>query len=565
MARPANRRLKETSNNDKHKEYLCIGKYLRLSIDSDYTGSDSIENQRRLINDYLTCFLNIEYEEEYIDNGLSGTKFERPAFKKLMQDVKDGLINCVVVKDLSRFGREYLEVGNYIEKVFPFMNVRFISINDNYDSFNPHCNKELLCLSLKNLTHEIYAKDISKKVSSTYKTKQSNREFYRTSKVPYGYLYDTIKKSYIVDDKTAPIVKDIFLKYSQGTSKSSICKYLMRKNISTPREYNSTKNIYNSDNSTKKIWYAKTIDVILRNEIYIGTVNRHKTETKLFKDMKRTKISKEEWLSIENIVEPIVNTELFSKVQEILNKTAEKHLNSHKACTCILKNDYLEYNALKGKIFCGDCGNPMERLTKYHQVNKTIKSYKVFRCSANKLLPELCDIKCIEEKTLYNILQDTICSHIKLVKHWKQIIESNIKYSFNFKLDKIEKEKFKIQKSKVEAQHKYLEVYDKYSDKEISQSDFLFNRNKYLEKCKIYDEKMFNINCEEKKLRQYQKMFKEMFLLWTSYNENKSLTDEIINTFIERIEVFKDNRLNIKFKYNDYFLLLQNYMQEGLL
>lgn len=567
MARPANRYLKETSNleDNKHEQYLCIGKYLRLSVDSDYTGSDSIENQRILINDYLTRFLNIAYEEEYVDNGLSGTKFERPGFKKLIQDVKSGLINCIIVKDLSRFGREYLEVGNYIEKVFPFMNVRFISINDNYDSFNPYCNKELLCLSLKNLTHEIYAKDISKKVSSTYKTKQSNGEFYRTSKVPYGYLYDTNKKSYVIDVETAPIVKDIFLKYSQGTSKSSICKYLMRKNVATPREYNSTKNIYNIDNSTKKIWYAKTIDVILRNEIYIGTVNRHKTETKFFKDMKRTKISKEEWINIENIVEPIVNRELFFKVQEILTKTAEKHLNSYKAYTPISRNDYSEYNAFKGKIFCGDCGSPMERLTKYHQINKTIKSSKVFKCSANKHLPELCNTKCIEEKTLYQLIQNTICLHIKLVNDWKQIIESDIKYSFSFKLDKIEKEKSKIQKSKEKLQYDYLEIYNKYSDKEISQSDFLFNRNKYLEECKIYDEKIVNINCKEKRLLQYQKAFKEIFSLWLSYNENKNLTNEIVNTFVERIEVFKDNRLDIKFKYNDYFLLLKNYMQEGLL
>ena len=179
MARTADRYLKYQAAGGKGKKIWRAGNYLRLSVDSDYTGSDSLDNQRRLAKEYVKAAPDIVIEREYIDDGRTGTNFERPAFVRMMADLRHAEIDCIIVKDLSRFGRECVEAGNYIEKVFPFLRVRFISIVDRFDSDDPECDRELLLISLKNLMHEMYAKDISKKVGSTFLMKQEKGIFYR--------------------------------------------------------------------------------------------------------------------------------------------------------------------------------------------------------------------------------------------------------------------------------------------------------------------------------------------------------------------------------------------------
>ena len=191
------------------------GNYLRLSTDSDYTGSDSLENQRKLAKEFANNISDVVIIKEYVDDGKTGTNFERPAFARMIEDLKQGIINCVIVKDLSRFGREYIEAGNYIEKVFPFLGVRFISIVDRYDSKDSGSDRELLLLSLKNLMHEMYAKDISKKIGSTFQMKWEKKKFYRATKVPYGYQMDDKNENYCIDEAAASIVREIFLQYMQ--------------------------------------------------------------------------------------------------------------------------------------------------------------------------------------------------------------------------------------------------------------------------------------------------------------------------------------------------------------
>lgn len=163
MARTAKRYLKKSCRKINIRWTYKVGSYLRISVYSDYTGSNSIKNQRKLVREYVDRFSDLVLVEEYVDDGNTGTNFDRPAFSRLIADLKQGVINCVIVKDLSRLGRDYIEAGNYIEKVFPFLGVRFISIVDGYDSLNPEHNRDIMLLPLKNLMHDMYAKDISKK------------------------------------------------------------------------------------------------------------------------------------------------------------------------------------------------------------------------------------------------------------------------------------------------------------------------------------------------------------------------------------------------------------------
>lgn len=243
---------------------MRVGTYLRLSFNSSYQDSDSIENQRRLLEEYLKKYDRVEFVLEYVDDGKSGTSFDRPAFLKMMEDIRQGLINCVMVKDLSRFGREYLETGAYLEKIFPAANVRFISVNDEYDSFDVDSGIELMTICLKNLMHELYAKDISKKVTSTYQMKQYYHQFYRSAILPYGYRMEPGENVYQIDEPAANIIKEIFRCYLNGMSRCAISSFLYEKRIATPKQYANSGKLW-QEKEERKRWSVSTIDRMLKN------------------------------------------------------------------------------------------------------------------------------------------------------------------------------------------------------------------------------------------------------------------------------------------------------------
>lgn len=288
MARTANRYLNEISKEKEIKTVYRAGSYLRLSVDSDYTGSDSLENQRKLAREYADKCPDIMIVKEYVDNGKTGTNFSRPAFFCMMEDLKQGTINCVIVKDLSRFGREYIEAGNYIEKVFPFLGVRFISVVDRYDSMDADCDRELLLLALKNLMHEMYAKDISKKIRAAFQVRWEKKIFRRASNIPYGYQMDEENKNYCVDEKAAAIVREIYAQYSEGESKYSISHWLYEHRVVNPQQYQETGNIFALEGNELKSWSTKTIQRILKSPVYVGKILMHQTEQNLSEDKRNS-------------------------------------------------------------------------------------------------------------------------------------------------------------------------------------------------------------------------------------------------------------------------------------
>ena len=314
MARTADRYLKKTVKTEAAPKIYDVGNYLRLSVDSDYTGSDSLQNQRKLAQEYVRECPDLNIVREYVDDGKTGTDFSRPAFTRMIADLKAGIINCVLVKDLSRFGREYIEAGNYIEKVFPFLGVRFISIVDRYDSADANCSRELLLISLKNLMHEMYAKDISKKVGSTFRMKQEKGMFYRSATIPYGYKMNESGTNYIICEQTAPIVREIFKQCSKGISNYSISRWLYDNHVYTPQQFAWTGNVYRKPEEELKIWHCSTIKRILENPVYIGRVIRHKSEQSFFVGKKASPVPEQEQIIIENNHEPIIEKSLFEIV-----------------------------------------------------------------------------------------------------------------------------------------------------------------------------------------------------------------------------------------------------------
>lgn len=304
----------------------CIAVYIRLSSeDNDVDGSikaesNSVSAQRMLINEFIKKqdeFANCPVVE-YVDDGYSGTNFNRPGFQRMMEDAKAGRIKSIVIKDFSRFGRDYLEVGNYLEKILPVLGIRIISINDGFDSINSSGFTGGMSVALKNMLNAMYSKDLSRKVRSAMKTHAKNGE-YMPAFPKYGYIKDPEDKHHLViDPEAAEIVKLIFTMAADGKTKGQIAKYLNETHVLTCREYMCRKGIkmHRENEKEKKLWSVTTISDMLKNEVYLGKIIWNKKRVARTGSNKLVSNDKEEWIVVENAHEPIISDELFRKANE---------------------------------------------------------------------------------------------------------------------------------------------------------------------------------------------------------------------------------------------------------
>ena len=292
-----------------NQKSILAADYLRLSReDGDKLESDSIRNQRSLINDFVKQHKEIQLVEEYIDDGYSGTNFDRPAFQRMLEDVKRKKINCIIVKDLSRLGRNYIETGRYLEKIFPFMGVRFIAITDHYDSATGSDDADQIIVPFKNLINDAYCRDISIKIRSQLDVKRKNGQFIGNF-AAYGYLKDPEDKNHlIVDEYAADIVRLIFNLKIDGYSSQRIAAQLNKMGVLPPLEYKRSRGMnYNSGfrSGSDPKWAVTSINRILQNELYIGTMVQGKNRKINYKVKKSSPIARENWIRVEELYEYI--------------------------------------------------------------------------------------------------------------------------------------------------------------------------------------------------------------------------------------------------------------------
>ena len=578
MARTADRYLKKAVPAKRILKKYDVGNYLRLSVDSDYTGSDSLENQRRLAHEFVSRHTDLNIVREYVDDGKTGTDFSRPAFSRMMADLKAGLINCVIVKDLSRFGREYIEAGNYIEKVFPFLGVRFISIVDRYDSADENCGRELLLISLKNLMHEMYAKDISKKVGSTFRMKQEKGIFYRSATIPYGYQMNESGTNYVICKQTAPIVQEIFRQCSEGISNYTISRWLYQNHIQTPGQYIQSGSVYRKEADELKLWHYSTIKRMLENPVYIGNVIRHKSEQSFFAGKKARLVPEQEQIVIENNHKPIIDRQMFEDVQRILGHSKDKKKKSAcewqfadapGKCSSVnhlskkrrfLQDERVGAHLFQGKLFCASCKANMVRVNKYRIINGEKEQYKTFQCSTHRNYNDLCDTRNIAENVLCDILYATIQKHLSFIKGIKKQVQKNVQYSFEEKLKQTESKKQKVINLKNCLEQEYMRTYSDYAEGCVSQAVFLQYKNVYHEKIELYKEQEKKCVKEEKGIKKCQTALQKLVSDWLCFQNAKKLTETMVEICIERIEIFADNRVEVKLKYQDCFNDCEKYI-----
>ena len=342
--------------------------YVRLSVEFNGKRGDSLETQRQIMEAYIALCPDIEITEIYTDNGITGRTFEREAFQRMLADVESGKIDCIVVKDLSRLGRNTIDTGYYIEKYFPLHGVRFIAVNDQFDSEDSENSGNHLIVPLKNMINEAYATDISKKVRAQQNQAMRDGEFVG-ARPPYGYRKDPANcHRLLVNEDTAPIVRQIFQWTVEGAALNEIVKRLNEGGIITPGYYHASCGLFSYDNKLAGSgkWQTWTVGRILADEVYTGDMVQGK-HTNV--GHKQVPTKPEDWIVVRNTHEALVSREIFEKVQAIREQAAQRGKSSAK------KVPYTE-NILRGRVFCGCCGKNLHR--QRHQCG-----YYVYHCISN--------------------------------------------------------------------------------------------------------------------------------------------------------------------------------------
>ncbi len=385
-------------------------KYIRLSYTDDKTvESNSVSNQRKLIDDFIAKHDDIEVVAEKVDDGYSGVLYDRPAFTEMMELIKQGKANCVIVKDLSRLGREYIETGRYLRRVFPAYGVRFIAINDNFDTLNEKADE--LSVSIKNIMNEEYSHDISVKTRSALDIKRRNGDFVGAFTV-YGYLKTgESHKSLVIDPFAANVVRDIFRKRMEGYSANSIATELNDRGILSPLAYKRSQGLpyakggYADREDCK--WSATTVIRILQDEIYTGTMVQGKQKTPHFKLKELETKSPEEWVRVEGTHEAIIDKADFDLVQKLrrLDTRTAPHLE--------------KVHLFSGVLVCGCCGSRMTRKTNHYKG----KEYHYYYCPSGKK-GGCQSSSMIKESDLIECVQTSLKNHIDSIVTLNSFITS---------------------------------------------------------------------------------------------------------------------------------------------
>ncbi len=534
----------ESSNTNKVKIWSVAG-YIRLSQEDTDNGeekseSNSITSQKTLLNEFIKEHDDLVVYDTYIDDGFTGTDFNRPGFQRLLEDMRKGNINCVLVKDLSRLGRNYIEVGNYIEQIFPLFNIRFISINDQVDSFKNPTSTNTILVPFKNLINDEYARDTSIKIKSALNGKKKKGEF--VGAFPsYGYIKNPENNhKLIIDKEAAEIVKKIFeWKVNEGLGNLSICHRLNDMGILNPTGYKK-KRLNQNYNNTGIIgedysWCPSTIRNILKNDIYIGNITQGKRRVKSYKVHKVEQVPEDEWITVENMHEPIIERKLFDKAQRL-----------RKVDTRVQDSGSL--NMWAGILKCADCKRAMHK--KYCK-NKSGTIYEYYICGTyRKKSNKLCTKHTLKLKELEKAVFEVIKLHIELLVDTKKILEqvnkSNTNKLANNNIEKIKQSKEK-EIEKLSNLKRFL--YEDWKNNYITKKEYLEYKQKYEQDIEKIKEIMANL---DKQKEENEQIINDNILWIENFKAHENITEldrDVITELIDYIEVHENKKITIHFKF----------------
>lgn len=506
---------------EKRRERYSAGIYARISVDSHSEKNESVENQIEIAKRYLDGQPDMALYGCYSDVGKSGTDFCREGFERLMDDVRKRRVNCIIVKDFSRFGRNYVEMGNYLEKIFPFLGVRFVSVTDGYDTLKSGGNQDLLGVHLKNLVNELYAKDIAIKVRASRQL-QKERGSYTGGIAPYGYKAQRIhgKKILLAEAETAGIVRELFERYGDGKSQKDLAAWLYEHKIHRPSDYRKTGHVCQMDGERLNQWDRGSLKGLLQNPVYLGC-------------LKHTQ-------------EAVVSEELFFSV-------AERFARQSAACgrNSPAGPEPAKAGKMKGLLFCGGCKTAMLRTSSVRKGSEDSKGrFYAYRCPNSGRMDHMgCEKNYLSEAWLEKIVKESLRKEfllagvvpLRLVRERKRVWEKERR--------ELLKQKERLEGEEKEYSRQASEQYLQYRQGRISQEDFLKRQEEWhrkTKKCKEEGEACDrNWKVRESEVDRQCRFLRGLFTFSGTWDAD----GEMLPWLISRIEVYPSKRMEMTFHF----------------
>lgn len=545
MARKSRKNL-QTENIQPQSEILYpTAVYARLSMEDNGIQGDSIENQIEVIEQYISKCQDLNVVRIFVDNGETGTNFERPAFLDMMEEVKKGAINCIVVKDLSRFGRNYLETGNYLEKIFPYLGIRFISVNDHFDSLHGR-ESDTLLVPLKAVLHDTYAKDISRKVSSAIDIKKKSGKF-MGKMPPYGYVRDEQDRHKLcVHTERAEIIRMIFRWRMEGMGSVSIAHRL--NDMAVPTQLQIRYMEGHHDGKEHALWRGSAVADILKNPCYIGCMVERKGSCLLCKGREDKVIPESEWNLIENTHEPIIDRETFKKVQGLVLESRRKRKQQ------VADQSYRQRteNILRGMVRCGICGSGVHRNGGYFRRDGSLVHYS-FCCSGKYIKTKGCSSRAIKETELHRSVFQACKKQLELLIDRKERIRDALETVKSSPSLISLKEEIRILEDKQQKlRRKRNGLYADFKDGLLTEREYTVTRDKY----RIDGEQLSSrLQAANAKLQENSRMpmvETERLRDFIPFQAAKELTKEMCAVMVKKV-VLNGNSVSIHFTFTDEY------------
>ncbi|MCR5790713.1 MAG: recombinase family protein [Lachnospiraceae bacterium] len=525
--------------------------YARLSRDDgDTSESNSITSQKALCEDYIAKHSDLELVETFTDDGFSGVSFERPGFERLEQAVRSGRIECIVCKDLSRFSRNYIDAGRYLERVFPSLGIRFIAVNDSYDTLTANPQMDSFILPFKNLINDSYCKDISVKIRSSLEIKRKNGEYVGNFE-PYGYMKAPENSNVlVVDEYAAGVVSSIFAMFKDGKSPGLIAEVLNERGVLSPMEYKLSRGIkcrtpFKKGERAK--WTYNAVKRVLTDEVYTGVLLQGKSSTPNYKDHRLKPRERMEWVRAANAVPALITPEDYYDVTSLLKRDMRSLADKEAV------------NVFSGFLYCADCGQPMVR-TSVPAKNKT---YLYYVCSGakgkNGCRPHRIRVEEVENTVLHAVVEQI--NKVLDLERSVQMIKDDPgaekrRFGYEAQIEKLREEIERCQNMK-------LRLYEDLTDGMISREEYREYRERYTAGIEDKNRAISSIEEEmDKSLAAEEQKWMERFV----ENRNiKSLSRRVLMSLVDKIFVYENHAVEIRFRYGDEFDRAKEFVesQEG--
>lgn len=546
MARIARKKLQGTKQ-EVQQEIFLVGLYHRLSSEDERDfEQNSLGNQKKICMDYLEREEHVKVVDCYVDNGATGTNFHRPGFERMIQDLQKRRINCIIVKDLSRFGRNYLETSEYLEKIFPASGIRFIAVNNNYDSYKNKGEKEGIAVPFSNIVNEMYARDISGKIQSSIHTLMAKGEYLPSaSSIPYGYIRDARRNTYAVDAETESIVRMIFEKRLAGVSGFAISGELNSRGIPSPGRLRFLRGMNHDKRNEASVWSHKTVNSILSNEAYTGCRIYGKVKKEGGRKIRQ---KKENWQYVHDAHPAIISGETFRKVQELMEKEQETRSRYRQRRAAA---DF-QYQILKDKVFCGDCGSAMGSLKRLQRVTSSLPPEMFYQCNYYTRSGKVfCSNHYIAQKKLLEKIEHAVRLQIQaaldMEMFLKDMRERDSADGFGNRAEKGIRQRQAAHAAKLE------QLLIDYNEGVIDKSEYAYIKSRYDATTRQIEAELEEAEAEQARIDSTVSMAERWIEKIKDYMENGKLDRGLVECLIDRVNVYADRSVEIVFTFQDEY------------